>query len=66
MVAFLLMALVAAPVPLPSSLPCFLQPRCLLCDVLMDVVWVPFLEEFDWAISWWCYFFDYYELLWLL
>ena len=32
----------------------------------MDVVWVPSLEGFDWAISQWCYFFDCYELLWLL
>ena len=38
----------------------------MLCDVLMDVMWVPFPEGFDWAIGWWCYFFGCYELPWLL
>ena len=32
----------------------------------MDVMWVPFPEGSDWAISQWCYSFSCYELPWLL
>ena len=42
------------------------QPCCLSHDILMDAVWVPVPEGFDWVISQWCCSFSCYELQWLL
>ena len=66
MAAFLLMALVACSHASSILLTLFPQPCCLLHDVLMDVMWVPVPEGFDWVISWWCCFFGCYGLQWLL